>query len=48
MLRCPFKGLEGDRGGQVMEGNGRQRWCAMMVVEAAVSGRDRPGGGGER
>jgi hypothetical protein len=26
-----------------VEGNGRRRWSAMMVVEAAVSGGDWPG-----
>jgi hypothetical protein len=38
----PFIGLEGERGGRVIEGNGRQWWYAMMVVEATVSGGDRP------
>jgi hypothetical protein len=40
---CPFIGLEEGRGGRAMEGNGRRRWCAMMVVETVVSGGDRPG-----
>jgi hypothetical protein len=26
----PFIGLEGERGGQGSEGNGRQWWCAIM------------------
>jgi hypothetical protein len=43
MSGWPFIGLERELGGRVMEGNGRWRWCAMMVVEAAVSGGDRPG-----
>jgi hypothetical protein len=47
MLRRPFIGSEGEWGGQTSEGNGWQRWCAIMVVEAAVPGGDQPGGGGE-
>jgi hypothetical protein len=43
MLGRTFIGLEGERGGQVMEGNERQWWCPIMVVEVAVSGGDRPG-----
>jgi hypothetical protein len=43
MLGHSFIGLEGERGGQVTEGNGRRWWCAIMVVEAAVSGGDRQG-----
>jgi hypothetical protein len=44
----PFIGAKGERDGRTMEGNGRRRWSAMMVVEAAVLGGDRPGtnGGG--
>jgi hypothetical protein len=26
----PFIGLEGERGGWASEGNGWQRWCAIM------------------
>jgi hypothetical protein len=43
MLGRSFIGLEGERGGQATEGNERRWWCAIMVVEAAVSGRDRQG-----
>jgi hypothetical protein len=49
--RVPFIGAEGERDGRTVEGNGRRRWSAMMVVEAAVSGGDRlgsdEGGGGK-
>jgi hypothetical protein len=38
----PFIGLEDERGGRATEGNGRRRWCSIMVVEATVSGGDRP------
>jgi hypothetical protein len=40
---APLVGLEGERGRQTMEGNGRRWWCAMMVVEVAVLGGDRLG-----
>jgi hypothetical protein len=46
----PFICAEGERDGRTVEGNGRRRWSAMMVVEAAVSGGDRSGsdeGGGD-
>jgi hypothetical protein len=43
MSGCPFIGSEGERGGWASEGNGWCRWCTIMVVEAAVSGGDRPG-----
>jgi hypothetical protein len=43
MPRCPFIGLEGEWGSWAMEGNGQRQWCAIMVVEAAVSRGDRPG-----
>jgi hypothetical protein len=33
----PFIGLEGERGGQASERNGRRMWCAIMVMKAAVS-----------
>jgi hypothetical protein len=33
----PFIGAEGVRDGQTMEGNDRQQWSTMKVVEAAVS-----------
>jgi hypothetical protein len=42
----PFIGAEGEQDGQTVEGNGRRRWSAMMVVEVAVLGGDRPGSGG--
>jgi hypothetical protein len=38
-----FIGLEGEWGGQTMEGNGRRWWCTMMVVVVAVSGGDQLG-----
>jgi hypothetical protein len=40
--RVPFIGAEGEGSDRTVEGNGRRRWSAMMVVEAAVSGGDRP------
>jgi hypothetical protein len=42
MLGRPFVGSEGQRGDRASEGNGRWRWCAIMVMEAAVLGGDRP------
>jgi hypothetical protein len=42
----PFIGAEGERDGRTVEGNDRQWWSAMMVVEVAVSGGDRPGSDG--
>jgi hypothetical protein len=45
----PFIGAEGEGSDRAVEGNGRRRWSAMMVVEAAVlGGIDRGGmrGGG--
>jgi hypothetical protein len=39
----PFIGLEGERGGRVSESNERRRWCAIMVMEAAVSEGDQSG-----
>jgi hypothetical protein len=36
-------GSYGLRGGWASAGNGRPWWCAIMVVEAAVSGGDQPG-----
>jgi hypothetical protein len=41
----PFIGAEGKRDGRTVEGNDRRWWSAMMVVEAAVLGGDRPGSG---
>jgi hypothetical protein len=41
--RSPFYRVGGERGGRVTEGNRRQWWCTMMVVEAAISGGDWPG-----
>jgi hypothetical protein len=38
----PFIRSEGERGGWAAEGNGRQRWFAIMVVEAAILGEDQP------
>jgi hypothetical protein len=43
MLGCPFIGLEGLWVGRATEGNEQRQWCANMVVEAAISGGDRPG-----
>jgi hypothetical protein len=40
---APFYRVGGGAGGWAMKGIGRRRWCAIMVVEAAVSGGDRPG-----
>jgi hypothetical protein len=42
----PFIGAEGKRDGRTVEGNDRRWWSAMMVVEAAVLGGDRPGSDG--
>jgi hypothetical protein len=39
----PFIWSEGERGGQALERNGWWRWCAIMVMKAAVSEGDRPG-----
>jgi hypothetical protein len=39
----PFMGSEGERGGRALVGNNRRWCCPIMVVEAAVSGGDRPG-----
>jgi hypothetical protein len=36
----PFIGSEWEQGAQASEGNGRWRWCTVMVVEATVSGGD--------
>jgi hypothetical protein len=43
LSRHPFIGLEGERGGRVMEGNERQMWCAMMVAEVTFLGQDQLG-----
>jgi hypothetical protein len=45
-MRCrwvPFIGAEVEWDGRTVDGNGRRRWSAMMVVETAVSRGDRPG-----
>jgi hypothetical protein len=42
----PLIGAEGERDGRTVEGNDRHRWSVMMVVEATVSGGDRPGSDG--
>jgi hypothetical protein len=34
----PFIAAEGEGSDRAVEGNGRRRWSAMMVVEAAISG----------
>jgi hypothetical protein len=39
----PFIGSERDRGCRASEGNEWRRWCAIMVVEAAILGGDQPG-----
>jgi hypothetical protein len=40
-----FIGSEGERGGRASKGNGRRRWCAIMVVERSFQeGIDRGGG----
>jgi hypothetical protein len=39
----PFYRVGRECGSRVMEGNRRRRWCSIMVVEAAVLGRDRSG-----
>jgi hypothetical protein len=37
----PFIGAEGEGSDRTVEGNGWRWWSAMMVVEAAILGRDR-------
>jgi hypothetical protein len=38
----PFIGAEGGGSNRTVEGNDGWRWSAMIVMEAAVSGGDRP------
>jgi hypothetical protein len=49
--RGDFYRCRGERDGRTVEGNGKWRWSATMVVEAAVLGGDQPRsderGGGE-
>jgi hypothetical protein len=40
---APFIGSEGEWGHRALEENDRWWCCTIMVVEAAVSGGDRPG-----
>jgi hypothetical protein len=42
MPGCPLIGSEGERGGWASERNGWRRWCAIMVMKAAILEGDQP------